>query len=146
VEEKSVEPLLVAGIRMKGNYSDCGLGFARLAKAIGRYIAGKALCLYYDGEYREGDADFEPCFPIRREVSAEGVSVHTLSGGKCLSLVHRGAYDQLGHSYARILAEAGRRTANLLLPTREVYLKGPGIIFKGNPKNYLTEILLPIGA
>ena len=24
--------------------------------------------------------------------------------------------------------------------TREVYLKGPGMIFKGNPKNYLTEI------
>lgn len=146
VEEKSIEPLLVAGIRMKGKYSDCGAGFARLGRAIGRHIVGKPLCLYYDGEYREGDADFEPCFPIRREVSAEGVAVHALPGGKCLSLVHRGAYDQLGRSYARILAEARRRTANLLLPTREVYLKGPGLIFKGNPKNYLTEILLPIEA
>ena len=29
------------------------------------------------------------------------------------------------------------------LPTREVYVKGPGPIFKGNPKNYLTEIQLP---
>jgi DNA-binding transcriptional MerR regulator/effector-binding domain-containing protein len=144
VQEKSIDPLLVAGIRMKGKYSDCGTGFARLAKAIGRHIAGKALCLYYDGEYREDDADFEPCFPIRREVSAEGISVHTLPGAKCLSLVHRGAYDQLGRSYSRILAEAGRRTANLLLPSREVYLKGPGLIFKGNPKNYLTEILLPV--
>jgi hypothetical protein len=28
------------------------------------------------------------------------------------------------------------------LPTREVYLKGPGMIFKGNPKNYLTGIQL----
>jgi DNA-binding transcriptional MerR regulator/effector-binding domain-containing protein len=144
VQEKSIDPLLVAGIRMKGKYSDCGTGFARLGKAIGRHIAGKALCLYYDGEYREDDADFEPCFPIRREVSAEGISVHTLPGAKCLSLVHRGAYDQLGRSYSRILAEARRRTANLLLPTREVYLKGPGLIFKGNPKNYLTEILLPV--
>jgi hypothetical protein len=26
---------------------------------------------------------------------------------------------------------------------REVYVKGPGLIFKGNPKNYLTEIQLP---
>lgn len=25
-------------------------------------------------------------------------------------------------------------------PTREVYIKGPGMIFKGNPKRYLTEI------
>ena len=29
------------------------------------------------------------------------------------------------------------------LPTREVYVKGPGLIFKGNPKNYLMEIQLP---
>lgn len=29
------------------------------------------------------------------------------------------------------------------LPTREIYVKGPGLIFKGNPKNYLTEIQLP---
>ena len=26
------------------------------------------------------------------------------------------------------------------MPSREVYVKGPGMIFKGNPKNYLTEI------
>jgi len=26
------------------------------------------------------------------------------------------------------------------LPTREIYQKGPGIIFKGNENNYLTEI------
>lgn len=146
VEEKSIEPLLVAGIRMKGKYSDYGAAFAQLGKTIGRYIAGKSLCLYYDGEYREGDADFEPCFPIRREVSVKGISVHTLPGGKCLSLLHRGAYDQLGRSYARILAGARRRTANLLLPTREVYLKGPGMILKGNPNNYLTEILLLVAA
>src|ERR1043165_8372155 len=73
VQEKTVEPQLIAGIRMKGRYRDCGAGFARLGKAIGRYICGKALCLYYDGEYREDDANFEPCFPIRKAVTAEGV-------------------------------------------------------------------------
>jgi hypothetical protein len=30
------------------------------------------------------------------------------------------------------------------MPTREVYLKGPGMIFKGNPKNYLTEIQIQV--
>jgi effector-binding domain-containing protein len=72
-----------------------------------------------------------------------GVSVRTLPGARCLSLLHLGPYDQLGRSYERVLHEAKRREANLLLPTREVYVKGPGMIFKGNPKNYLTEILLP---
>jgi effector-binding domain-containing protein len=106
---------------MKGKYSDCGEGFSRLGKAIGRYICGKALCLYYDGEYRDSDAEFEPCFPIRKEVTADGISVRTLPGGRCLTLVHRGAYDQLGRSYAKILKQADDRKAKISLPTREVW-------------------------
>jgi effector-binding domain-containing protein len=144
VEEKIVEPMLVAGIRMKGKYSDCGEIFSRLGKAVGRYISGKALCLYYDSEYREGDADFEPCFPIRKEIPVDGISVRTLPGGRCLALVHRGAYEQLGRSYAKILKHADELKIKITLPTREVYVKGPGIIFKGNPRNYLTEIQLPL--
>jgi DNA-binding transcriptional MerR regulator/effector-binding domain-containing protein len=142
VEEKTVEPVLIAGIRLKGKYPDIGAGFARLGKAVGRYICGKALCLYYDGEYREEDANFEPCFPIRKEVAAEGVTVRTLPGGRCLTLMHRGPYDQLGRSYAKILRQANERELKFALPTREVYVKGPGVIFKGNPQNYLTQIQL----
>lgn len=146
IEEKTIAPMLVAGIRMKGKYSDCGKGFGQLGKTLGRHINGKAMCLYYDGEYRDGDADFEPCFPVQKEIAAEGVSIHTLPGARCLTLIHRGPYDQLGRSYARILKQAGELKMNIALPTREEYVKGPGVIFKGNPRNYLTEIQLPIGA
>lgn len=146
VQEKSLESMLIAGVRMKGKYGDCGKVFGQLGKSIGRYISGKSLCLYYDGEYRDSDADFEPCFPIRKEVTVDGVSVRALPACRCLALVHRGSYDQLGRSYAKILNEADRRSLKIALPTREVYLKGPGMIFRGNPKNYLTEIQLPISA
>jgi len=146
VEEKTFEPMLIAGIRMKGKYPDIGMGFAKLGKAVGRYICGKCLCLYYDCEYRDDDADFEPCFPIRKEIAVDGVNVRTLPGGSGLSLMHRGPYDQLGRSYAKILQHAHERKLALALPTREIYVKGPGIIFKGNPKNYLTEIQLPFKA
>ena len=64
----------------------------------------------------------------------DGISFRTLPRASCLSLLHRGPYDQLGRSYARILDEARRRQANVQLPTREVYIKGPGMIFKGNPR------------
>jgi len=144
VEEKALERMLIAGVRMRGKYSEVGAGFARLGKAVGRYICGKALCLYYDGEYREEDADFEACFPVRKKVSADGISVRELAGGLCLALVHRGPYDQLGRSYAKILKAVEERKRTMTLPTREVYLKGPGMIFKGNPKNYLTEIQLVV--
>lgn len=146
VEEKVLEPLLMAGYRMKGKYSECGKGFGWVSRAVGRYICGKPFCLYYDCEYRDDDADIETCFPIRKEVRAEGVSVRPLPGGPCLALIHKGPYPQLGRSYEKILTAARRRKAELLLPTREVYLKGPGMIFKGNPKNYLTEIQLPLAA
>jgi DNA-binding transcriptional MerR regulator len=144
VEEKTLEPMLLAGVRMKGKYSDSGKGFGQLGRAVGRYICGKPLCLYYDGEYREDDADFEPCFPISKRVVAEGISLHSLPAGRCLSVLHKGPYSQLGRSYEKILRIARERAANILLPTREVFLKCPGMIFKGNPKNYLTEIQLPI--
>ena len=144
VEEKTVEPILIAGIRMKGKYSDCSAGFSQLGKAVGRHICGKCLCLYYDGEYREEDADFEPCFPIRKDNGAPGVSIRTLPGARCLTLIHRGPYDQLGRSYAKLLKAMDAERQKIVLPTREVYVKGPGMIFKGNPKNYLTEIQIPI--
>jgi DNA-binding transcriptional MerR regulator len=144
VEEKTVAPLLVAGIRMQGKYEDCGKGFAKLGRSLGRHIAGKPLCLYYDGEYREDDANFEPCLPVRKVVEAEGVSVRELPGGRCISLVHRGPYNELGRSYERLIRYGKQHGYELQLPSREVYLKGPGMIFKGNPQKYLTEIQIMI--
>ena len=31
------------------------------------------------------------------------------------------------------------------LPTREIYVKGPGMVFKGNLEKYVTEIQIPVG-
>jgi DNA-binding transcriptional MerR regulator/effector-binding domain-containing protein len=142
VEERTIEPLLVGGMRMKGKYSDCGRGFAALYKQLGRYAAGKPLNLYYDGEYRDDDANFEPCLPLRKPVPKEGISVRELPGGRCVSLLHQGPYEELGRSYSRVLRYIKQKGLVVVLPTREVYHKGPGMIFRGNPKKYVTEIQL----
>ena len=140
IEEKDVAPLLMAGVRMKGRYADCGKGFSRIGRSLGRQIHGKPFLLHYDQEYREDDADFEACMPIRAGKAVEGISVRELPGGRCVSLVHRGPYDELGRSYARILRYIHEKGYQVQTPSREIYLKGPGMIFKGNPRNYLTEI------
>ena len=101
VEERQLDPVLVAGVRMTGRYSDIGQGLGKLYKRVGRYAAGKPLCLYYDDEYREDDANFEPCVPMRKKVEADGVAVRELPGGRCVTLIHRGPYEELGRSYAR---------------------------------------------
>lgn len=144
IEVRDIQPVLVAGVRMQGRYSDCGRGFSLLGKRVGRHIAGKPLCLYYDGEYREDDANFEPCFPIRQIVQAEGVDVRELPGTRCVVAIHRGPYESLGRSYQRALRYMKEHNLAVSLPTREVYLKGPGMIFRGNPEKYLTEIQLPV--
>jgi len=84
-------------------------------------------------------------FPLRRQApSRDGVCVRVLPPQRCLSQVLQGPYLHLGRSYRRLLIEANRRGYAIQLPTREVYLKGPGAIFKGNPERYLTEIQLPV--
>jgi effector-binding domain-containing protein len=140
VEEKVVDTLLIAGVRMKGKYSDSGKGFSQIGRSLGRYISGKCFLLHYDTEYQEEDADFEACMPLRQGKAVAGISIRELPGGPCVSLLHKGPYDELGRSYERILAYIKEKGYEIVVPTREVYVKGPGMIFRGNPKNYLTEI------
>ena len=144
VEHKTVQPMLVAAIRMQGNYSDAGKGFSRLGKKFGRHICGKAIMLHHDSEYKEEDANFEVCMPIRKGESTGNIEVRELAGGTCISLIHTGPYDQIGPAYDKITEFARQQGYQIKVPTREVYLKGPGMILKGNPKKYVTELQMLI--
>lgn len=144
IEEKTAAPMLVAGIRKQGRYSECGEAFGRIGKRFGRLINGKPLLLHFDTEHKEDDADYEACMPIRSGKPVDGISAHELPGGRCVSLLHQGPYDTLGRSYARVLEYVREKGYDVVIPTREIYHKGPGMIFRGNPKNYLTEIQMLI--
>jgi len=143
-EEKKIVSIRIASYRMRGKYADCGKGFAKLGRSFGRHICGKPLMLIYDTEYREDDADFEVCMPVRKGNETDEISVRELSGGRCVTLLHKGPYDSMSRSYERILKHVKEKGYEIEIPSREVYFKGPGMIFKGNPKNYLTEIQMLI--
>ena len=140
IVEKKVEDILVAGIRGKGEYAESGKRFSKLGRSVGRHLSGKPLNLFYDEEYAESDADFESCFPIRKVVEKAGVSVRTLEGGAAVTLLHLGPYASSVLSYQRIFEYIAEKELTSTVPSREVYVKGPGMIFKGNAKKYLTEI------
>lgn len=144
VVEKTVKPLMVASIRFKGKYGDCSKAFSQLGRSMGRRIAGHFFNLYYDKGYQENDADIESCVPISRPVEIEGIPIRTLPAIQCLSLLHRGPYDEVGPTYEKLRACAREKNLKLTIPCREIYLKGPGMFFKGNPKKYLTEVQIPI--
>src|ERR1700722_898514 len=99
IQEKTLDPVLIAGIRMKGRYSDCGKALGRLSRSLGRNIAGTPFLLHYDAEYKEDDADFEACMPARQGKEIEGVSLRQLPAVRCVTLMHKGPYEQLGRSY-----------------------------------------------
>ncbi len=144
VEEKDLDTLLVAGMRYKGKYDDCGEMFKKISKKMGRYIHGKPFNLYYDSEYKEEDADIETCMPVRKGKNVNGITVRELSGGRAVSLIHKGPYENLNRSYKKIMDYIKEKGYTPKLPSREIYVKGPGMIFKGKPENYLTEIQILI--
>ena len=145
VTVKTVPSMLIASIHMQAAYRDCGKAFGQLGRAIGRHICGPGFLLHHDGEYKENDASFDVCFPIRKKVQAKGdIKVRELEEGRFLSLLHQGPYEEIGRSYEEIIKAMNARRAPIDLPIREIYLKGPGMIFKGNPQKYLTEIQMKL--
>jgi DNA-binding transcriptional MerR regulator len=140
VEEKTIDALLIASIRWRGKYSDCGKAFSKLYGAMGRYVCGKPMDLYYDEGYKEDDADIETAVPIRKGRQVPGITIRELPGGKAVSLIHKGPYDLIGRAYEKLADYTQQQQLRCQSPVRQVYIKGPGLIFK-NPKNYLTEVI-----
>ena len=92
------------------------------------------------------DADIESCLPVRQGAAPSGCGERDLPGGRFLSVTHRGPHGELGRSYARLFAAVRERGWDYERPLREIYHKGPGMLWRGNPRGYVTELLVPIGA
>lgn len=140
IEEKDLPAQLIVGWRMKAKYCECGEGFAKLGRLFGRHIAGPGICLYYDEEYVEEGADYETCLPVKKPVEKGGIESKILPGGRFACLIHKGPYEELGRSYEKILKYLQDKGIESPAPSRQVYIKGPGALLKGNPENYLTEL------
>jgi len=143
----TLDPTRVASVRFTGRYDQIGTHYAKLFKLYARFVAGPPMALYHDAEFRESDAAIEACLPLRDNApvaAKEGAEVKILTAQKVAQLVHRGPYDELGASYKKVfefLAAAGARAT---VPSREVYVKGPGLILPRSPKRYVTLIQVPV--
>jgi effector-binding domain-containing protein len=140
-QEKSLPAIKVAARRMQAPYQKCGEGFSQLFKQFWWNSCGPPMLLCYDTQYQEV-ANYEVAVPVRSGEAKNGIEVRELPAARCVSLLHKGPYDQLSRSYDKARAYVASKGYRLTLPSREIYLKGCGLIFKGNPKNYLTEIQL----
>ena len=144
IEMEEIPQVLICSIRFHGKYHEVGAKFGTLFKAAGRRAAGKPFSLYHDGEYKEENADIEACLEVKKEIKKPGISCRLLAGGKVLTLLHYGPYEELGRSYQRLYEACREKNLEIILPSREQYLKGPGMIFRGNPKKYVTKLIFPV--
>lgn len=144
IEEIEVPTLTILGIRYRGRYDECGEKFGALYKVAGRYVAGGPFCLYHSFDYDEGDADIEACVALRKAVAVPAAvtsaECRVLAGGRGASIVYRGPYENIGEAYKALFDWLGERGLKAKTPSREIYLKGPGMVLPRSPKKFVTEI------
>ncbi|MEL7610731.1 MAG: MerR family transcriptional regulator [Bacillota bacterium] len=142
VEILDLPAVTVASIRYKGKYSDVGKHIGTIYKAVRNNADGPPFCLYYDSEYKE-DADIELCVPVKRTIEDKTVACKKLPAIRALCATHIGRYESLSLTYKALLDAAHERNLRIVTPSREVYVKGPGMVFRGNEDHYVTKIILP---
>lgn len=139
VLEKQVPDLQIASIRFCGRYSDLSEKITRLLAVCGPAIAGLPFSLYYDDHPMEADADIEICVQVSAQVEFGDVHSRLLKGGRALTILHPGEYNQIWVSYQAIVDYWNQHELEPVLPSREIYLRG-GDPADGPGRQYLTEI------
>ena len=147
VEIKTLVDIPVVSNRWVGHYQDTGKSLGKLYKLAGRFATGAPINLYHDSEYKVIDADIESCVPVKQEIASDPSGeccYKVLPGGLFYTLVHEGPYETLGVSYNKLIEKIESDGKRGVSPSREIYHKGPGMLLKGNPNKYRTEIQIPV--
>lgn len=99
--------------------------------------------VYLDGEYKETNVDVEICQAVtKRGKDGDGIVFKEMPAVTVVSVLHRGAYDNLGKAYAyavQWVEQNGYKIVDLL---RESYIDG--MWNKENVDDWLTEIQVPV--
>ncbi len=143
-EEKTILDTLVASIRYNGCYDEMGPYISELFRVIKGNAIGPVTTLYYDNCFKEEAADIEICVAVKKPMTGKDVAALNLEGGKFITTVHVGPYETLCEAYEAMGNYIKEKGLAVELPSREVYVKGPGVFLKGNPQKYETEIMYRI--
>lgn len=141
---EEIPPVLVASLKMKDAYNQIGKYVPKLLKEVKGEVNGNMINCYFEEEYAE-IADMEICIPVRKMISGNGVSSRKLPAVKAVCTTHYGSYETLKYAYKELFKYVNEKKIHIASPVREEYIKGPGMIFRGNPEKYITKIILPFG-
>lgn len=139
---EDMNPVMVASLRIKDSYDQIGKYIPELFKAVKGNTNGNLINCYYDEDCVD-IADMEICIPVQRMFASSTVLCKTLPSEKAVCTTHYGSYETLFLAYKALFRYVNDNKITVLSPSRELYIKGPGMIFKGNPDKYITKIILP---
>jgi AraC family transcriptional regulator len=151
VQVKTIPPIRVAFIRHTGPYTAVGPTWGQLfgwAGPRGLAMSAKMIGVCYDDPEVTPPEKirYDACITVNDSVKPEGeVGVQEIGGGEYAVAMHKGPYENLGQTYARLAGEwlpkSGREPRSS--PCLEMYLNSPQ---SAAPADLLTEICMPLAA
>lgn len=144
VEIRVIEPERVAFITYNGEVNKANKVFPAVFKAIKGKSNGAPFFHFLKMDPETKIATVELCVPTHEGSSNPTIQIKNFTSMKTLCTTHVGCYDTLSNAYKAIRMYAIEHNILLDSTFREVYVKGPGAIFKGNPLAYITDIIIPI--
>jgi len=144
IEEFVFELKGYVSYRIIGKYSDLGQGYKHLYKQFGRYITGSPYAFYYNMEYVEDNVVMDAVVKLKNKPEHDTDNYFANFSSQAVKITHKGAYGTQGAAYAKLFAHCRDKGYEVQTPFIEHYIKGPGLILKGNPQNYITECIVLI--
>ena len=144
IEIREIEPMRIAYIKYKGIATEANKVFPNVFKAIRGKTNGAPFFNYLTMNPETKIGDMELCVPTEEIPNGNGIEVKEMPRIKAVCVTHVGSYETLLDAYTAIDKYATDKGLVLTPPFREVFIKGPGMLLKGNPDKYITEIHFPI--
>lgn len=144
IEIKDIEPIRVAYMGYKGIVTEANKVFPNVFKSIRGKSNGAPFFSYLSMNPETHMGEMELCVPTEETPAGSGIEVKEMPRLKAVCVTHVGSYESLDKAYAAIDQYAVNHKLMLTPPFREVFIKGPGMLLKGNPDKYITEIQFPI--
>lgn len=144
IEIRELEPLRVAYMRYEGDVTKANRVIPKVFQAIRGKTNGAPFFSYLSMQPDTKQGVLELCVPTEELPCNPGIEIQVMPRFKAVCVTHIGSYATLSLAYAAIDQYAARHSLKITAPFREVFIKGPGMLFKGNPETYITEIQFPI--
>lgn len=144
IEIRDIESVRVAFMKYKGIANEANRFFPNVFKSIQGKSNGAPFFCYYVMNPETKIGEMELCVPTAETPNSNGITVKEMPRTRSVCTTHLGPYETMNRAYEAIARYAQENNLTLQPPFREVYIKGPGMLLKGNPDKYITEILFPL--